>query len=62
MIVKILWIQAEADLPLWTLMKVMLRVKSTTLTKLPIPSNTTFRATKRIMEDVLLNRGQHLPE
>ena len=62
MIVRILWIMAEADLSLRTLMKVMLRVKSTTLTKLPIPSHTTLRTTQRSMEDVLLNRGQYLPE
>ena len=62
MIVRILWVQAEADLTLQTLMKVVLRMVSTTLTKLPIPSNTALRATKRIMEDVLLNRCQHLLE
>ena len=62
MIVRILGIQAEADLTLQTVMKIMLRMVMTMLTKLPIPSNTTFRTTKRIMEDVLLNRGQHLPE
>ena len=62
MIVRILWVQAEADLTLWTLMKIVLRVVSTTLTKLPIPLNTTLRTTKRIMEDVLLNRCQNLPE
>src|ERR1700743_1597269 len=62
MIVRILWVQAEADLTLRTLMKIVLRVISTTSTKLPITSNTTFRTTERIMEDVLLNRGQHLPE
>ena len=62
MIVRILWVQAEADLTLQTLMKIMLRVVTTTFTKLPIPSNPTFRTTKRIMEDVLLNHGQHLPE
>ena len=62
MIVRILWVQAEADLTLRTLMKIMLRVITTTFTKLPISSNTTLRTTKRIMEDVLLNRGQNLPE
>ena len=62
MIVRILWIQAKADLTLRTLMKIVLRVEMTTFTKLPIPSNTTLRTTKRIMEDVLLNCGQHLPE
>ena len=62
MIVRILWVQAEADLTLQTLMKIVLRVVTTTLTELPIPSNTTLRTTKRIMEDVLLNRCQHLPE
>ena len=62
MIVRILWVQAEADLTLQTLMKIVLWVVTTTLTKLPIPSNTTFGTTQRIMEDILLNRGQHLPE
>ena len=62
MIIRILWVQAEADLTLRTLMKIMLRVVTTTLTELPVPSNTTLRATERIMKDVLLNRGQHLPE
>src|SRR6202000_854201 len=62
MIVRILWVQAEANLTLRTLMKVVLRIVSTTSTKLPITSNTTLRTTERIMEDVLLNRGQHLPE
>ena len=62
MIVRILWVQAEANLTLRTLMKIMLRVVTTTFTKLPIPSNTTLKTTKRIMKDVLLNCGQHLPE
>ena len=61
-IVRILGVQAEADLTLRTLMKIVLRVIMTTFTKFPIPSNTTLRTTKRIMEDVLLNRGQNLPE
>ena len=62
MTVRILWVQAKADLTLQTLMKIMLRVITTTFTKLPIPSTTTLRTTKRIMEDVLLNCGQHLLE
>ena len=62
MIVRILGVQAEADLTLWTFMKIVLRVATTTLTKLPIPSNTTLGTTERIMKDVLLNCGQHLPE
>ena len=62
MIVRILWVQAEANLTLRTLMEIVLRVEMTTFTKLPIPSNTTLRTTKRIMEDVLLNRSQDLPE
>ena len=62
MIVRILGVQAEADLTLRTLMKIVLRVVMTTFTKFPIPSNTTLGTTKRIMEDVLLNRGQNLPE
>ena len=62
MIVRILGVQAEADLSLRTLMKVVLRMVSTTSTELPIPSNTTFRTTQRIMKDILFNRGQHLPE
>ena len=62
MIVRILWVQAEADLTFRTLMKIVLRVVTTTFTKLPIPSNTTLGTTKRIMEDVLLNCDQHLPE
>ena len=62
MIVRILGVQTEANLTLWTLMKIMLRVISTTSTELPITSNTTLRTTKRIMENVLLNCGQYLPE
>ena len=62
MTIRILQVQAEADLTLQTLMKIVLRMVTTTLTKLPISLNTTIRTTKRIMEDVLLNRGQHLPE
>ena len=62
MIVRILGVQAEADLTLRTLMKIVLRVVTTMLTKLPIPSNTALRTTKRIMEDVLLNRCQNLLE
>ena len=62
MIVRILGVQAEADLTLRTFMKIVLRMVTTMFTKLPIPSNTTLRATKRIMEDVLLNHGQNLPE
>ena len=62
MIVRILWVQTEADLTLRTLMKVVLRMVTTTSTEFPIPSNTTLRTTERIMKDVLLNRGQHLPE
>ena len=45
MIVRILRVQAEADLTLQTLMKIVLRVISTTLTKLPIPSNMTLQTT-----------------
>ena len=62
MTVRILWVQTEADLTLRTLVKVVLRMVSTTLTKFPISSNTALRTTKRIVEDVLLNRGQYLPE
>ena len=62
MIVRILWVQAETGLTLRTLMKIMLRVVTTTFTKLPIPSNTTLGTTQRIMKDILLNRGQYLPE
>ena len=62
MIVRILGVQTEADLALRALVKIMLRVVMTTFTELPVPSNTTLRTTERIMEDVLLNRGQHLPE
>ena len=62
MTIRILWIQTKADLTLRTLVKIMLRVVTTTFTKLPISSNTTLRTTKRIMEDVLLNCSQNLPE
>ena len=62
MTVRILRVQTEANLAFWTLMKIVLRVETTTFTKLPIPPNTTLRTTERIMEDVFLNRGQHLPE
>ena len=62
MIVRILGIQAEADLTLRTLMKIVLRMVTTVFTKLPISSDTTLRTTERIMEDVLLNRSQNLPE
>ena len=56
MIVRILWVQAEADLTLRTFMEIVLRMVPTTSTKLPISPNTTLRTTKRIMEDILLNR------
>ena len=62
MTVRILWVQAEANLTLWTLMEIVLRVETTTFTKLPIPLNTTLRTTERIVKDDFLNRGQHLPE
>ena len=62
MTVRILWVQTEADLTLRTLMKVVLRMVTTTLTKFPISSNTALRTTKRIVKDILLNRGQYLPE
>ena len=62
MIVRILGVQAEADLTLRTFMEIMLRMVMTMFTKLPIPSNTTFQTTQRIMKDILLNRSQHLPE
>ena len=62
MIVRILWVQAEADLTFQTLVKIVLRVVTTRFTKFPIPSNTTLGTTKRIMKDVFLNHGQHLPE
>ena len=62
MIVRILGVQTEADLTLRTFMKIVLRVVTTTLTKLPIPLNSALRTTERIMEDVLLNRCQNLPE
>ena len=62
MIVRILGIQAEADLTFWTLMKIVLRVVTTTSTELPITLNTTLRTSQRIMKYVLLNRGQNLPE
>ena len=62
MIVRIFRVQAEADLTLETFMKIVLRVITTTSTKLPITSNPTLRTTERIMEDILLNHGQNLPE
>ena len=62
MIVRILGVQAEADLTLRTFMKIVLRVETTMFTEFPIPSNMTFRTTQRIMKDILLNCGQHLPE
>ena len=62
MIVRILRVQAEADLTLQTLVGIVLWMVTTTSTELPISPNTTFRTTKRIMEDVFLNRGQYLPE
>ena len=54
MTIRILWVQAKADLTLRTLVKIMLRVVTTTFTKLPISSHTTLRTTQRIMKDVLL--------
>ena len=62
MIVRILWVQTEADLTLRTLMEIVLRMVTTTSTEFPISSNPALRTTKRIMEDVLLNRSQNLPE
>ena len=62
MTTRILRVQTEANLALRTLMKIMLRMELTTFTELPIPSNTTLRTTERVVKDVFLNRGQHLPE
>ena len=62
MTVRILWVQTKADLALRTLMKVVLRMVTTTFTKFPISSNTALRTTKRIVKDILLNRAQYLPE
>ena len=62
MIVRILWIQTKANLTLWTFMKVVLRMVAATSTEFPIASNSTIGTTERIMKDVLLNCGQHLPE
>ena len=62
MIIRILGVQTEADLTLWTFMKVMLRMKSTTFTEFPIASNTTIGTAKRIMKDILLNCIQHFLE
>src|ERR1700743_2985585 len=62
MTVRILGVQAEAHLTLRTLVEIVLRMVTTTFTELPISSNTTLGTTQRIMEDVLFNRGQNLPE
>ena len=62
MTVRILGVQTEADLTLRTLVKIVLRMVTTTFIELPISSDMTFRTTKRIMEDILLNCCQNLPE
>ena len=62
MIVRILRVQTEANLTLRALVKIVLRVVTTTFTELPVPSNTTLGTPKRIMENVLFNRCQNLLE
>ena len=54
MIIRILWVQAEADLGLQTYMKVMLRMVMTTFTILSIATNTTIGTTNSIMKHVSL--------
>ena len=52
MIVRILQVQAETDLGLWTYMKIVLRVIPTMLTKSPIPMNTAIRTPYSIMKHI----------
>ena len=59
-IIRILGIQTEADLGLWTNMEVVLRMVPTTSTILPVTLNTTIGTTKRIMKHILLNCCQYL--
>ena len=62
MIVRILGVQTKADLGLQTNMKVMLRVKTTTLTELPITSNSAIGTAYSIMIHISLNGHQNLLE
>ena len=60
MIVRILWVQTEADLRLWTYMKVMLRMVSTASTILPITMNTAIRTSYSITIHISLDSCEYL--
>ena len=60
MIVRILWIQTEADLRLQAYMKVVLRMATTTSTVLPIATNTTIRTSYSIMIHISLYGHENL--
>ena len=62
MIIRILGVQAEADLGLWTYMKVVLRMITATLTKLPIAVNSAVRTAYSVMIHISLNGCQNLLE
>ena len=57
MIVRILWVQTEADLGLWTNMKVMLWMEMTVSTILPITLNMAIRTSYSIMVSGPLHLG-----
>ena len=59
MIVRILGVQAEADLGLQTYMKVVLRIKTTMSTILPITSNMAIRTSYSVMIQISLNDHQN---
>ena len=62
MIIRILWVQTEADLRLREYVKVVLRMITTTLTKLPIATNPAIRTPYSVMIHVSLNGHQNLLE
>ena len=62
MIVRILGVQTETDLGIWTYMKIVLRVVTTSPTELPITMNSAIRTSYSIMIHVGLNGHQNLLE
>ena len=62
MIIRILWVQTEADLRLRAYMKVVLRMVTTTFTEFPIATNTAIRTTYSVMIHISLNSHQDLLE
>ena len=60
MIVRILWVQTEADLGLRTYMKIMLRMVMTTFTIFPITTNMAIRTPNSIMKHISLYSRENL--